>query len=89
MSESQRRTVGERGQVTIPKELRKRFGISGGDEVVIYEEGGKLIVDRATTRDELAEGYRRRAAQTRELNAELSGTSSEADDLLGEVPDWE
>jgi AbrB family looped-hinge helix DNA binding protein len=89
MGKSERRTVGERGQVTIPKELRKRFGISGGDEVVIYEEGGKLVVDRATTREELAEGYRRRAAQTRELNAELAGVSSESNDLLGEAPDWE
>jgi len=87
--ERQRRSVGEHGQVTIPKALREQFGIRGGDEVVIYEEDGKLIVDYPTTREELVEGYRRRAADNRSLNAELTGVSSEADDLLGKVPDWE
>ena len=31
------RTVGERGQVTLPEELRERFDIQGGDEVVVRE----------------------------------------------------
>jgi len=47
------------------------------------------VVDRATTCDELAERSRQRTAPTRQLNAELTGISSEADDFLGEVPDWE
>lgn len=88
MSTDARRKVGKRGQVTIPKELRERFGITGGDEVVIHEEEGKLVIERPVTREEMAEGYRQRAERTRELAEELEGVSTEADDHLGDAPEW-
>lgn len=88
MSKGERRKIGERGQVTIPKELRERFGIKGGDDVVIHEEAGKLVIERSVTREELAEGYRRRAQRTRELADELEGVSTEADEHLGDAPEW-
>ena len=88
MSESERRKVGERGQVTIPKELRDRFGITGEDEVVIYEDGGKLVIERPVAEEELARGYRQRAQRSRDLAAELRGASKEADETLGDVPEW-
>lgn len=89
MSRHERRTVGERGQVTIPKSLREQFGIEGGDEVVIYEEGGQLVIERPVTRADLAEGYRRRAKRSRDLAEELAGVSAEGDDQLGDAPQWE
>ncbi|WP_324759513.1 AbrB/MazE/SpoVT family DNA-binding domain-containing protein [Haloarcula sp. GH36] len=88
MSEGERRKVGKRGQVTIPKELRERFGISGGDDIVIREEAGKIVIERPVTREELAEGYRQRAQRSRELADELAGVSTEADDHLGDAPEW-
>jgi len=88
MSKGERRKIGERGQVTIPKELRERFGIKGGDDVVIHEEAGKLVIERSVTREELAEGYRQRAQQTRELADELEGVSTEANEHLGDTPEW-
>ncbi|MFC7076833.1 AbrB/MazE/SpoVT family DNA-binding domain-containing protein [Haloarcula halophila] len=88
MSEAERRKVGKRGQVTIPKELRERFGISGGDDIVIHEEAGKIVIERPVTREELAEGYRQRAQRSRELADELAGVSTEADDHLGDAPEW-
>jgi AbrB family looped-hinge helix DNA binding protein len=88
MSKGERRKIGERGQVTIPKELRERFGMKGGDDVVIYEEGGKLVIERSVTREELAEGYRQRAHRTRELADELEGVSTEANEQLGDAPEW-
>ena len=88
MADTQRRTVGEWGQVTIPKELRERFGIEGGDEVEIHEKDGKLVIERPVTREDLAEGYRQRAAQSRRLSAELADISREADDHLGDAPEW-
>lgn len=88
MSKGERRKVGKRGQVTIPKKLREQFGITGGDDVVIREEAGKLVIERSVTREELAEGYRRRARRTRELADELEGVSAEANEHLGDSPDW-
>ena len=87
MSENERRKVGERGQVTIPIELRERFGITGGDEVVIHGDGGKLVIERPLTHEELAEGYRQRAQQSRELAEEFEGVSQEADEQLGDAPE--
>lgn len=82
------RKVGERGQVTIPKELRERFGIRGGDEVVVREEDGKIVIEKSTLEDRLAEGYRRRAERDRDLDEEMAGVSREADDDLGDTPEW-
>lgn len=36
--------LGERGQVTIPKKLRVRFGLQPHDEVVFLEAKGELIL---------------------------------------------
>lgn len=40
-------TVGERGQVTIPKSLRDRMGIRPGMEVEFKEEPGRLVLQKA------------------------------------------
>lgn len=88
MPESYRRTVGERGQVTIPKELRERFMLHGGDEVVVRGESGRLVIERAITRKELAEGYRSRATRDADLAEEMEGTSQEAAERLGDAPEW-
>ena len=89
MSRSERRKVGERGQVTLPKRLRESFDIQGGDEVTIREEGDRIVIEKPITRAEFAEGYRQRADQHRELADELTGVSREADTQLGDVPRWE
>lgn len=38
--------VTERGQITIPKQLRDRLGIRPGQVVDFAEEGGRLVVTR-------------------------------------------
>lgn len=89
MSERETRTVGERGQVTLPKRLREAFGIRGGDEVTIREDGERIVIETLATRVDLAEGYRRRDAMHRALAEEMETVSREADDRLGDVPEWE
>ncbi len=37
-------TVGERGQVVIPSELRKRFKVNAGDKMIVYAKPGGTIV---------------------------------------------
>jgi antitoxin PrlF len=45
-------TVGERGQVTIPKPMRDRLGIRAGQQVEFKEEPGRLIVSKAVPEDD-------------------------------------
>jgi AbrB family looped-hinge helix DNA binding protein len=80
--------MGERGQVTVPKQLRDEFDIHGGDEVIVREAEGRIVIETPVTRDELAEGYRRRAAESEALEDEMAGVSHEADRHLGDGPDW-
>jgi AbrB family looped-hinge helix DNA binding protein len=47
-------TVGERGQVTIPKPLRERLGIRAGQQLDFREEDGKLIATKGTSGHEPA-----------------------------------
>lgn len=89
MGEAEKRKVGERGQVTLPKRFREAFGIQGGDEVTIREAGDKIVIEKPISRDELAEGYRRRGEHYRELAEEMAGVSQEASDHLGDIPEWE
>lgn len=86
---SETRRVGQRGQVTIPKELRERLNLSGGDDVVVREEDGRIVIERPVTRETLAEGYRERADRDRRLADELADVSSETDRGLGDAPGWE
>jgi AbrB family looped-hinge helix DNA binding protein len=84
-----RRTVGERGQVTIPKELRAERDIHGGDEVIIAERGGRIVIKKPVDRERLAEGYRKYAERSREISEEWQHVSTEADQYLGPAPDWD
>ena len=88
MGEINKRRVGERGQVTLPKTLREEFDISGGDEVEIRKESGKIIIEKPVTREDLAAGYRVRAEQLQDLHDEMDGVSQEADEYLGDAPEW-
>lgn len=84
-----KRKVGDRGQVTIPKELRERRGIEGGDEVVFIEEDDEIRIKPPTDEDRLAEGYRKRADRSRELAEDMEEASTEATQRLGDAPEWE
>ncbi|MFC7082305.1 AbrB/MazE/SpoVT family DNA-binding domain-containing protein [Halorussus caseinilyticus] len=88
MGGSEKRKVGERGQITLPKDLRKRFGIHGGDEVIVSEEDDKIVIETPVSEADLAEGYRRRADRDREIADAFDGVSREAAERVGDVPDW-
>ncbi len=36
--------LGERGQVTVPKNLRDKFGLKPHDEIDFLESGGELVL---------------------------------------------
>jgi len=45
--------VSTKGQATIPKELRERFGIDTPGKVFIHEEDGKIVVEPLPSVEEM------------------------------------
>jgi AbrB family looped-hinge helix DNA binding protein len=43
--------VGERGQITIPRDIRERYGLGPSVEVEIVEEAGRLLLRKAGLRE--------------------------------------
>lgn len=48
-------TVAERGQVTIPKEIRERLGITPKTVLEFREEKGRMIVEKVQQSDPVSE----------------------------------
>lgn len=65
----------ERGQVTIPKELRKRLGINQGTVLEFRAEAGKLIASKRSeeSRVERVYGSLRSGGSTGEVMRSLRG----------------
>ncbi len=80
MSNTKIRKVGKRGQITIPKEIREKEDIQGGDEVKIIERDGELIIKKLDDREKLKEAYQKMAEQNREISEEMLNASKEAID---------
>jgi antitoxin PrlF len=45
--------VSQKGQATIPKALREKYGIDSPGEVFIYEEGERIVVEPVPSLEEL------------------------------------
>lgn len=45
--------VSQKGQATIPKPLREKFGIETPGEVFVYEEDGRIVVEPIPSIEEL------------------------------------
>ena len=75
-----RSVVSEKGQVTIPKPMRDRLGIRAGEAVEFREEHGRLVLEKAPSRDVVAELYGIVASKQRtddfirELRGDLEST---------------
>lgn len=68
-------TVLERGQVTIPKQLRQRLGIQPGTRLEFTAEGGKLIATKEQVDDPVRRlyGTLKTGKTTDEMMDELRG----------------
>lgn len=51
LSDDRRTRISSRGQIVIPKDLRKKYGLTEGDSVIWKEEGGKLVLHKADWKD--------------------------------------
>ncbi|MFB6296061.1 MAG: AbrB/MazE/SpoVT family DNA-binding domain-containing protein [Halobacteriales archaeon] len=46
--------VSPKGQATIPKALREKFGIDAPGEVFVYEDDGRIVVEPVPSLEDLA-----------------------------------
>lgn len=69
--------VADRGQVTIPKALRERLGISPKTVLEFYEDHGRLVAVKSDLRDPVSQviGCLKLDRPTSDLLAELRGPS--------------
>jgi antitoxin PrlF len=67
--------VSEKGQVTIPKALRKRLGLRPGQVLEFHEEQGRLVAVKTVPRDpvESVYGILKLRRSTNEIIAALRG----------------
>lgn len=68
-------TVGERGQVTIPKAIRDRLGLTAGMVLEIREENGVIMAEKFSTEDPITKawGCLKLDKSTDEILADLRG----------------
>ena len=80
--------VGERGQVTIPKELRDEEGIKPKDKILFQRKNGKNTIKKITSKKELEvqikEYYKKYYDFEKKINDEWKHVSKEADEMLDE-----
>jgi AbrB family looped-hinge helix DNA binding protein len=79
------RKVGERGQVTIPKDIREKENIRSGDEVEFHDEDGEVTIKKKEDLEErLKEGYKAMAEKSQRMSEEMLNASSEAIEEMDE-----
>ncbi len=52
-----KRTVGERGQVVLPKDIREQFGLRAGSEITFDARDDEIVVKPAQTPEEIVEEF--------------------------------
>ncbi len=76
--------IGERGQITIPKPLRDRFGLNTSQEVECIEDRGELILRRVSTTADAQERLKQNIkAVTGILNGQPDDVDTAIDDMRG------
>lgn len=81
--------VSRKGQATIPKELRERFGIDTPGKVLIHEEDGKIVVEPLPSVEEM-QGVHAGRYETGEVLEHLREMNDEDKQLereRGETPE--
>jgi len=79
-------TVGERGQITLPKFIRKVKNISGKDKVIVKLKDESIVVEKFLSKKQfekkLIEGYKKMAKRDLETCKEWEVVDKETDAML-------
>ena len=79
-------TVGERGQITIPKTIRDKEGLKKKDKVIVKIEDDKIVVEKLLSKKEkeklMKEYYIKYSKENEKIAEEWKYASKEADEML-------
>lgn len=78
--------MGERGQITIPKDIRDKEGLKPKDKVIVKIEDNKIIIEKSISKKEkeklIKEYYKKYGKFEEEVAEEWKYVSKEADAML-------
>ncbi len=81
-------TVGQRGQITIPKEIRLKLNISQKDRLLLKLQENNFIIEKTLNKKEkekqMIEGYKALTKVNKETIDDFKYADQESDDLLGD-----
>ncbi len=80
--------VGERGQITIPKNIRKIENINPKDRLIVKIEDDRIVVEKTPSKNQkeklMKEYYLKYAKENEKIAEEWKHASKEADEMLDE-----
>jgi AbrB family looped-hinge helix DNA binding protein len=80
--------VGQRGQITIPKEIRKKLNIKEKDKLFVTIQSNKFVVKKVLSDNDInklmAQGYKKMYAIDKETINDFKHVDSDANDYIGE-----
>jgi AbrB family looped-hinge helix DNA binding protein len=81
-------TVGQRGQITIPKEIRLKLNIGKKDRLLLKLHENNLIIEKTLNKKEkekqMIEGYKVLTKINKETIDDFKYVDQENDDLIGD-----
>jgi AbrB family looped-hinge helix DNA binding protein len=81
-------SIGERGQITIPKLIRLKQNIKSKDRMLITVNKEYIILKKIDSKEDIKQkmikGYKELAKKSLELENEFKNTSKEANDIIEE-----
>ncbi|MDO8427922.1 MAG: AbrB/MazE/SpoVT family DNA-binding domain-containing protein [Candidatus Diapherotrites archaeon] len=80
--------IGERGQITIPKDIRELEGLKPKDKVIVKIEDNKIVVEKAVQRSQndklLIEYFSKYAQIEKKIADDWVQVSNESDAMLND-----
>jgi len=81
-------TVGQRGQITIPKEIRDKIKIKEKDKLLVTLKANNLVIKKVicdkTINTLMVEGYKKMATIDKETVTDFEKVDSEANNYIGD-----
>jgi AbrB family looped-hinge helix DNA binding protein len=85
-------SVGERGQITIPKEIRKKEKLNKKDKLYVKLDNGEILLKRIVSKKEteslLKEYYQKHSVRNLKVNSEFKKIDAKESKWLDENFPW-